>query len=274
MIKPLVNNIWNQYLAQSDIYAFIASFKKEKLATKAVAAGILKGFFAHLYSNGHIPHALSLNIPKVNYQKSAHLPTTFTKEEISNLLTSVDRASPTGKRDYAILLLAIKLGMRSSDIRGLTFDNILWDKNIITFTQRKTGKDIMLPLLPEIGNAIIDYLKYGRPESAESFCFLQALSPYRPLHYTAVGAIANRNLARARINLRGRKHGPHALRHSFASRLLSEKTPLPIISEAMGHSRTQSTMTYLRIDIDTLRQCALEVPTLAFSFYPKRGGIL
>jgi integrase len=254
-----------------DIYEFIESFDKSKLATKVIYTGILKGFFTYLQSNQQLPNGLSLIPPRVNYKKGSKLPSTFTTDEVSALLNSIDRASPRGKRDYAILLLAIKLGMRSSDIRALRFENILWDKNLIKFTQKKTGKSTMLPLLTEIGNAIVDYLKYGRPESKEPYCFLRAMSPYTPMHYGEVNSLTQQNLARAGIDLRGRKHGPHALRHSFASRLLEGKTPLPVISEAMGHSRTQSTMTYLRIDIDTLRQCALDVPALPSFFYPKRG---
>ncbi|WP_114939639.1 site-specific integrase [Mucilaginibacter endophyticus] len=263
-----------QKITQSVVYSFIESLDKNKLATKCIMAGMLKNFFTYLSDIKKIPNCLIIIPPQVNYKQSPRLPSTFTKDEISTLLHCVDRANPRGKRDYAILLLAVKLGMRSSDIMGLRFENILWDKNLIKFTQRKTGKDITLPLMPEIGNAIIDYFKYGRQESKEDFCFLQAVSPYSPMKYGEVGSLTQQHLARSGINLRGRKHGPHALRHSFASQLLDQKTPLPIISEAMGHSRTQSTMTYLRIDSDTLRQCALEVPSIPFSFYPKRGGNL
>lgn len=260
-------------IKQSDVYDFFESLDIAKLATKKVFTGMLKGFFSYLHSNEQLPNGLSLKLPQINYKNSARLPSTFTTDEISALLKCIDRASPRGKRDYAILLLAIKLGLRASDINGLKFENILWDKNLIKFTQKKTGKDITLPLLPEIGNAIIDYLKYGRPESTESYCFLKAMSPYASMHYSEVWSLTQQHLARSGIDLRGRKHGPHALRHSFASRLLEGKTPLPIISEAMGHSRTQSTMTYLRIDIDTLRQCALDVPELPWSFYLQRGGL-
>ena len=263
-----------QAITQVEVYAFIESINKDKLATKAIFTGLLKGFFTYLHNNDQLPNGLLLVPPRVNYDKSPKLPSTFTIDEISALLKSIDRANPRGKRDYAILLLAIKLGMRSSDIMSLKFENILWEKNLIKFVQKKTGKDIVLPLLPEIGNAIIDYLKYGRPESIENYCFLQAMSPHLPMHYGEVNSLTQQHLARSGIKLKGRKHGPHAFRHSFASRLLQDKTPLPVISEAMGHSRTQSTMIYLRIDIDTLRQCALDVPAIPFSFYPKRGELL
>ena len=211
-------------------------------------------------------------IPKDNYKSQPHLPSNFSKEETEILLKSVDRGNPKGKRDYAILLLATKLGLRASDIGELKFENILWERSLITFEQRKTGKRIDLPLLPEIGNATIDYMKHGRPVSDESYCFLHVQSPYERIHTSDIKSLVHFHLKRAGINCKNRRHGPHALRHSFAGNLLRGITPLPVISEALGHSSCESTMYYLRIDIDSLRQCALNVPLVPSSFYEQEGG--
>ncbi|MFO7882045.1 MAG: site-specific integrase, partial [Kosmotogaceae bacterium] len=194
------------------------------------------------------------------------------KEEIEQFISSIDRGNPKGKRDYAMFLLALKLGLRSSDIANLKFENISWQTNEFIFEQRKTGKSITLPILPEVGNAIIDYLKYGRPLSNENYCFLQIVSPHNKIAPTDIANSVRFYLNRANIDLRNRKHGPHALRHSFASGLLEQSTPLPVISEALGHSNTMSTMFYLRIDTSSLKQCALEVPSIPFSFYRQKGG--
>ncbi|MFV1976903.1 MAG: site-specific integrase, partial [Candidatus Scalindua sp.] len=200
------------------------------------------------------------------------LPSTFTDGEINALLKAVDRGSPKGKRDYAILLLAIKLGLRASDICELKFENIIWERNLITINQYKTGKTLELPLLPEIGNAIIDYLKHGRPVSQDSNCFIHVQSPYDRIHTSDLGNLVRRYITLAGINYSNRKHGPHAFRHCFASALLKEKVPLPVISEALGHKNMASTMFYLRIDINPLRKCALEVPPVPSSFYEQEGG--
>lgn len=200
------------------------------------------------------------------------MPSTFTDEEIEALLRAVDRGSPKGKRDYAILLLATKLGLRASDICELKFENIIWERNVITFNQYKTGKSLELPLLPQIGNAIIDYLKHGRAISRDSHCFIHVQAPYDRMHTSDLGNLVRRYMTLARINFSNRKHGPHALRHCFASALLKEKVPLPVISEALGHKNMASTMIYLRIDITSLRKCALEVPLVPVSFYEQKGG--
>ena len=129
-----------------------------------------------------------------------------------------------------------------------------------------------LPLLPEVGNAIIDYLKHGRPVSQESCCFLQKVPPYNKIQSSDVGNLVQKYIILAGINCSNRRHGPHALRHSFASALLKAKTPLPVISEALGHKNLDSSMFYLRIDITSLRKCALEVPSVPSSFYEQKGG--
>jgi site-specific recombinase XerD len=255
------------------IISYINSIDPQKAAAKYVALLILKGYFKYLYEHQFLAADYSLIIPKSNYKNQPHLPSTFSNEEIGILLNHIDRGSPKGKRDYAILLLAAKLGMRSSDIRALRFEHILWEHNLITFNQIKTRKSISLPLLPEIGNAIIDYLKNGRPVSDERYCFLQVQSPYKQLNKSAVGYIVGFYLKRTGINCKNRKHGPHALRHSLAANLLNQKTPLPVISEALGHDNTESTMYYLRIDITSLKQCALHVPLVPSSFYNQKGGL-
>lgn len=255
------------------IISFINSIDHEKAAAKYIALLILKGYFKYLHEQQFLVADYSLIIPKSNYKKQPHLPSTFSNNEIGILLNAIDRCSPKGKRDYAILLLATKLGMRSSDIRALQFEHILWEHNLITFKQIKTKKSISLPLLPEVGNAIIDYLKHGRPISDEHYCFLQILAPYKQIDKSAIGNIVGFYLKRTGINCKNRKHGPHALRHSFAANLLSEKTPLPVISEALGHSNTDSTMYYLSIDIASLKQCAIDVPLVPLFFYNQKGGL-
>jgi len=259
-------------ITKSDVLLFAGSINPHKLATKHVSLNIIKGFFRHLHEQRLILVDYSKIIPRVNYNKQSHLPSVFSREEVGTLLNSIDRANPKGKRDYAILLLATKLGLRTSDIAALKFENILWQKNLIEFNQVKTGKHLTLPLIPEIGNAIIDYLKYGRPVSNENHCFLQILSPYKIIAANDIHNLVNFHISRAGINVRNRKHGPHALRHSFAANLLSNKTLLPVISEALGHNNTESTMLYLRIDINTLKQCVLNVPLVPTSFYNQKGG--
>jgi integrase len=192
---------------------------------------------------------------------------------VEKLIASVERSSSVGKRDYAIILLAARLGLRSSDIANLKFDNILWEQNIIRLAQFKTDKEIELPLLPEVGNAIIDYLKYSRQPSKEPFVFLTVRSPIIPITTGGIQRIVGRRFARTAIDTKSRRHGPHSLRHSLAGRLLEQQIALPVISEVLGHENTESTKFYLRVDLTSMRRCALDVPEVSPSFYNQKGGI-
>ena len=171
--------------------------------------------------------------------------------------SSVNQSTSVGKRDYAMLLLATRLGLRSSDIAGLQFSNLDWDRNIIRLIQYKTKREIELPLLKDVGEAIINYVKYGRPSSSSKQIFLSSLAPYNPVNGAVVSLSVRKIISHSKIDTTDRKKGPHAMRHTLASQLLRNGVSLPVISETLGHKSTQTTMSYLRIDIDGLMKCTL-----------------
>lgn len=232
----------------------------------------LRGFFKYLYDQHILDIDFSYAIPKDNYKKQAKLPSVYSQKEIETMIGSINRTNATGKRNYVIVLLAARLGLRASDIANLKFENLHWEECTIVLNQYKTGKKIELPILEEIGDAIIDYLRYGRPNSKETFVFLLSRSPYTPVQSGAITGIVHSCLVQAGINIENRKHGSHALRHSLAGILLEKGTILPVISEVLGHENTASTRYYLRIDLKSLRRCALEVPSVSNSFYDQKGG--
>jgi len=158
-----------------------------------------------------------------------------------------------------MVLLAAKLGLRSSDIIRLKFTELSWEKELIVLEQKKTKQRLELPLLPQVGEAIIDYLKHGRPQSELPYIFLCHKNPCSEMNLSNFNSFLKKYLLRAGIKFDERHHGPHALRHSLATNLLQKKTALPVISEILGHSSSQSTMCYLKVDITSLRQCALEI---------------
>ena len=259
----------------SNTLQFFKELDPLQLSAKSHALQVVKCYLKYLHDQHLLDIDYSKDLPQCTYKQQPRLPSTFSEKEIKTLLASIDQGDAKGKRDYAMILLATKLGLRASDIVALKFENILWEQSLIKLSQQKTGKNISLPLLPEIGNAIINYLKHGRPVSEESYLFLQAYAPYRRINPHILTGIVHSNIKKAKIDCTNRKHGPHALRHSFAGNLLKAETPMPIISEALGHSHTESTMYYLRIDITTLRQCALNVPLVPKSFYAqKRRGVI
>ena len=232
---------------------------------------VIKGFLRYLYDRGITDRDYSRTVPKDKYTRQPKIPSTYTGEEVEALIASIERSSPKGKRDYAMVLITARLGLRATDVCCLTFGNIHWEESKIVLNQQKTGERIELPLLSEIGEAIIDYLKYGRPESALPYIFLHVNHPYDRLNRSTLHSIICLYLRRAGIHYeKERRHGPHALRHSLAGVLLAKKTPIPVISEVLGHQSTESTRYYLRIDLNSLRQCALEVPLVSSTFYEGR----
>ena len=258
----------------SGINTFIKSLDTHKKSLIHDTLMDLRGFFTFLYDTGIISTNIATFIPKDNYQKQAKLPSYYTEEEIERLLRSVDRGNIVGKRDYAILVLATYLGLRASDIARLQFENLHWDQNTIILRQYKTGKNIKLPLLPVVGNALLDYIQYGRPKSDEQFVFLLVISPFLPVRPQTIAGIINRRFSYAGFKSINRRHGGHALRHSLVKELLDNKQSLPVISEVLGHKNTASTRHYIRIDTESLSQCALEVPLVNPLFYTQKGGIL
>jgi len=243
-----------------------------RAGAKHLTLSLVRNFLRYLYDLGKTRADLSLVVPRDNYRKQPKLPSTYTRGEVSKILESVDRSLAIGKRDYAVLMLAASLGMRASDISGLEFGNILWSTSTISFKQFKTGETVELPLPAEVGESIIDYIKYARPVAESRFVFLYNKFPNAPIRPKTVSRIVSTAILKSGIDVGGRKHGSHALRHTMASLLLENKTPLPVISELLGHKSIQSSMCYLRIDIESLRQCALDVPPVPESFYVQKGG--
>ena len=264
-----VNNIRHHH-----IITFIKSLDPNKKALIHDTLMDLRGFFKFIYENENISTNFSTFIPKDNYQKQAKLPSYYTEEEIDTLLKSVDRGNIVGKRDYAILVIAAYLGLRASDIAHLRFESLHWDNNTIILRQYKTGKNISLPLLPVVGNALLDYVQYARPKSDEQYIFLLVISPFLPIRPQAIAGLINRRFSFAGLKSTTRRHGGHALRNSLVKELLNNKQSLPVISEVLGHKNTSSTRHYIRIDTVSLGQCALDVPLVSPLFYNQEGGIL
>lgn len=228
----------------------------------------IRVFLRYLHTKGVMHEDLSEKVPSFAYRRQSKLPSSLEAGEMTALLASVDRASRVGKRDYAIILLACRLGLRSGDIRTLRFCDICWERNTIEIVTQKTGKPLTLPLLDDVGQAVIDYVKYARPVTDSPIIFQTCNAPIGPLSAPAVSGIVKRYAGKAAIDTApGRHPGPHLLRNTLASALLRENVPLPEISGILVHSDTRTTQEYyLRIDINQLKRCALDPPP--FSWEP------
>ena len=177
----------------------------------------------------------------------------------NKLLNEIDRGSPRGKRDYAILLLAYRLGLRIGDIRVLKLDNIDWEAETISIIQSKTKIPLTLPLTNEVGNALIDYIKTVRPKAHYREVFLKLRPPFKPFSQnTRFYDLIAQWRKIAGIQFKSRQHqGFHSLRHTLATHLLEENTPFSLIASILGHASMNSTMIYAKASVETLRQVAL-----------------
>lgn len=258
LTKKKLGNI--SELDTSHILGFINTLAGTSNATVYCTLCSLRTLLRYLHEENILKKDFSSVVPKIKIDKTSRIPSAYRKEEVQKLLNSIDRGNPKGRRDYAILLLASRLGMRAGEICALSFRNIKWEHNEIEFVQRKTQEKTILPLLPEVGSAIIDYLKNGRLITESTAIFVRHTCPITPLTPPTLHSIVWQYLRLAGIKVPdGKKHGPHALRHSLASALLEENTPLPVISEVLGHTNTDTTSIYLKIDVTQLRHCALDI---------------
>jgi len=217
----------------------------------------LRSFLKFVEEQQLTPVCLSNAIPGSSGRKTAVIPT-LTSEEEQKLLSG-NFTTPTGKRNLAMLLLALRTGLRSVDITNLKLEDIHWKSNTIEINQEKTGTPLILPLLTEVGNAIADYILNGRPASQEPYIFLRSQAPHQKLSgRSACYGISHKIMKETGVR-QGEKDrkGFHCLRHSLAAQLLSAETPLPVISSILGHRNKDSSRVYLSTDLLHLRACAL-----------------
>jgi site-specific recombinase XerD len=216
-------------------------------------------FLRFLTMRGILQKDLSAELPKVRVPRDAKIPSVWEQELVVRLLQAVDRSSAKGKRDYAILLLACRLGMRVGDIRTLKLDQLHWDDSTIEVRQSKTDTPSKLPLTSELGEALIDYLKSGRPQATHREVFLKVNPPFEPFTGNNLHHIVTYWRLLAGIRFRSpQKRGMHSLRHTLATRLLEKGAPLTTIAEILGHTSLESTRIYAKANVEALRSVALD----------------
>jgi site-specific recombinase XerD len=221
----------------------------------------IRSFLRYLLAQDILRTDLASKTPMIQARKQTRIPSVWTKEELDALIKAIDRGNPKGKRDYAIILLACVLGLRVSDIKSLTYDCFHWKSNKLIFTQSKTRETVSLPIPSEVGWAVIDYLKYGRPEVDSSIIFVRHVAPFLPFsENNHLHQIIRDYMRIAHLPISKKHRGMHSLRHTAASRMLEHDIPLSVISDILGHTDTDSTGIYLKVDVSKLKECCLDTP--------------
>jgi integrase/recombinase XerD len=231
--------------------------------TRRSYASTLRGFLRWAFLQGLVERDLSAAAASVRQYRLAGLPDVLTDEEVAVVLRAVDRGTALGRRDYAILLLAARFGMRPGDIRRLGLDHIDWRGRRIALPQAKTGRSLVLPLLPEVADALIDYLRHGRPAAGCRNIFVRHLAPYEPLGpNNNLATIVQGAFRRAGLGSRVGQKGIYLFRHALASRLLGAGNSIKTIGDVLGHAHLDSTLIYTKVDLAQLKSVALSIEEL------------
>ena len=222
----------------------------------------LRKYYRFLYLNQYIDIPLGERLPKASIQGRMKFPTVWTPEQVRKIIEAADRVSPSGKRAYAMILLASVLGLRIGDIRDLRLSNINWDRKEISIIQHKTSNPLTLPLPDEVGWAIIDYLKNGRPVTESKNVFVRHVPPYDafPIN-SSLNYILTEVMKKADIPAEKKEHiGWHSFRRTLATTLLQNNVEMNVITEILGHSDPDiAGRYYVQITTSKLKSCALSV---------------
>lgn len=249
-------------LGVREVSGFFLRQRHLRRRTVAALRSCLADFLTFLAASGRIPRNLADRLPPHRHVRHESEPHLWTAEEIRKVLAVIDRRSATGKRDYAMILATARLGLRISDLRHLELGDLDWRAKKITLVQHKTGRPLSLPLLDDVGWAIIDYVRSGRPETACPKVFVKHRHPFGTFgNASSVASRLSEHAARAGIVFpEGQVRGMHSMRGALAVAMIGHGTPIPVVSAVLGHASSDTTQAYyLRFDVERLRCCALDV---------------
>lgn len=244
-------------LSPTLLAAFVTERASTGLAKTTVreGCGVLRVFLRYAHREGVLDRDLSNTVGWPQAYRLATIPRSITWPEVERVLAGVDRRTPCGKRDYAILLLLVIYGLRGREVAALTLDDIDWRRERLAVPERKAGHSTAFPLSPPVGEAIVDYLRHGRPPTDDRHVFMRAMAPIRPLGADAVSGCARRYLLAAGVEVP--RPGSHTLRHTCVQRLVDAKFGLKEIGDFVGHRKAASTAIYAKVDVESLREVAL-----------------
>jgi integrase/recombinase XerD len=244
-------------LSPAILSAFVAERSGAGLARTTVrtGCGVLRVFLRYAHRQGLVAADLSKAVEWPTAYQLAGIPRSISRAEVARVLGAVDRRTPCGKRDYAILLLLVTYGLRAREVASLMLDHIDWRRDRLAIPGRKAGHSTAFPLSAVVGEALVDYLRHGRPPSTDRHVFFRAKAPAGPLTRVAVSACARHHLLKAGIVVP--RAGSHTLRHACIQRLVDAGFGFKAIGDFVGHRSPASTAIYAKVAIEPLRQVAL-----------------
>ncbi|MFQ5859620.1 MAG: site-specific integrase [Anaerolineae bacterium] len=216
--------------------------------------GVVRVFLRYLHREQLVAKDLSSSVESPQVYRLSNLPRSITWDEVGRMLKAMDRRTPAGRRDYAILLLLVTYGLRACEVASLTLEGIDWRRERLLIPERKAGHRTAYPLSPIVGEALLEYLKKDRPKTKNRHVFFRVMAPRRPLTHEAISSRASHYLRRAGITVS--RAGSHTLRHTCVQRLVDADFSLKQVGDYVGHRAAASTEIYSKISIEALREVA------------------
>ena len=247
-------------LSPDEVQTFFTNYTQDLgRTTRRHVQGTLRGFFRFCVKQGYIDRDLTQAVPQIRTYKLSHLPRSISDQDAQKVLESIDRTTAVGRRDYAIIQLLYRYGVRGCQVRALRLQDIQWRLSRIRFPALKGGKEVVEPLTEDVGDALLEYLRRGRPHADYAEVFLTTCAPFHPLRSPSnVSFVVAKRMREAGVS--GCPKGSHAFRHGFAVRMLKGGQSLKAIADMLGHRHINTTFIYTKVDLETLKQLPLEWP--------------
>ena len=239
--------------------AFLKEHLRSSTENPGYLASALRQFFRYCATEQFLCVDFSGLIPPVRRYRHASIPKGMADSDLERVLTSIPQDTPVGARDYAILVLLTAYGIRGVSAAQLLLEDIDWQHSRIRIRAQKGGKEVLLPLMGAVGEAIIRYLPHRHSKSPSREVFLSAQAPFKPLRSGAISMIVHRHFERCGFKLP--KSGTRTLRHSWAIRALANDSAIKAIADVLGHRYLNTTFIYAKADLKSLRQVAMPWPT-------------
>jgi len=243
-------------LSAAQVTTFMTSHSRQwGTGTAKATVTALRSLLRFLHAVGHVPAALASAVPPVAGWKLAPLPPDVSPDHVAALLASCDRHSASGRRDYAILMLLSRLGLRAGEVAAIELGDVDWRAGELAVRGKGRRRET-LPLPADVGQALADYVQYGRPRCAGSRLLVILRAPYTGLTRAHILAVVHRACSRAGLP----QFGAHRLRHAVACDLLRHGASLAEVGQLLRHRDERTTAIYAKVDLDALRTLARPCP--------------
>ena len=231
---------------------------KQSRQNREALSGSLRRFFGYCAAHGYMRQDFSGLIPPIRRYRHASLPKGMEDSALERVLRGIDTQAPIGARDYAIMVLMMAYGLRGISVAEIRLDDIDWQSSRIRIRAQKGGKEVTVPLMGSVGDALIRYLRQRSNQTPFREVFLTVNGPVRPLNSLMVSHLVRGYMKKAGLTVAGM--GSRTLRHSWAIRALAHDSPIKSIADVLGHRYIDTTFIYAKADLNSLREVALPWP--------------